>query len=217
MERGRCVINNHVCYVDNSFCSFKTVLTDYTDQILLDNLSLNVSHNISPQSQSHVDVLGYIWGAPVDKLLSAASPEGDKYDLIILSDLIFNHSQVRSAFPAYLLSITYVDLLQHDALLRTCSLTIRHPSTTGGVDPPCLLVFYSHHRPHLASRDLEFFAKAREAGWVCEKILEERFDVRYLVLSVGIELDPSCQPMFPDDPGEEEVRATVHGWKLTLS
>jgi hypothetical protein len=22
--------------------------------------------------------------------------------------------------------------------------------------------------------------------------------------------------MFPDDPGEEEVRATVHGWKLTL-
>jgi hypothetical protein len=21
--------------------------------------------------------------------------------------------------------------------------------------------------------------------------------------------------MFPDDPGDEEVRATVHGWKLT--
>ena len=23
------------------------------------------------------------------------------------------------------------------------------------------------------------------------------------------------QPMFPEDPGEEEVRSTVHGWKLT--
>lgn len=216
MERGRCVINNHVCYADNSFCSLKTVLTDYPDQILLDNLSLNVSQNIPPRFQSHVDVLGYIWGKPVDKLLSAASPEGDKYDLIILSDLIFNHSQVRSAFSAYPLSITYADLLQHDALLRTCSLAIRHPSPTAGDSLPCVLVFYSHHRPHLASRDLEFFAKAREAGWVCEKILEERFDVRYLVLSVGSEFDPSCQPMFPDDPGEEEVRATVHGWKLTL-
>ncbi len=25
------------------------------------------------------------------------------------------------------------------------------------------------------------------------------------------------QPMFPEDPGEEEVRSTVHGWKLTRS
>lgn len=23
------------------------------------------------------------------------------------------------------------------------------------------------------------------------------------------------KPMFPDDPGEEQVRATVHGWVLT--
>jgi len=158
----------------------KTILTDYPDQILLDNLLLNVAQNIPPPSRAHVDVLGYIWGKPVDKLLSAASPEEDMYDLIILSDLIFNHSQ-------------------HDALLRTCSLTLRRPSSTAPGDSPSVLVFYSHHRPHLAARDLDFFKKAREEGWLCEKIVEERFD-----------------PMFPDDPGEQEVRATVHGWKLTL-
>ena len=44
---------------------------------------------------------GYIWGTPVEKLISAVpsqseSNEGQEgcYDLIILSDLIFNHSQV---------------------------------------------------------------------------------------------------------------------------
>ncbi|KAI0284818.1 hypothetical protein BC826DRAFT_1093685 [Russula brevipes] len=78
----------------------------------------------------------------------------------------------------------------HRALLATCE----HATAPGG----CVLVFYTHHLPHLAQRDMEFFEVAREMGWKCEKVLTERF---------------RC-PMFPEDSGEEEVRSTVHGWKL---
>ena len=42
---------------------------------------------------------------------------------------------------------------------------------------PCVLVFYTHHRPHLAERDLEFFTKAKERRWKCEEIVTERFEV----------------------------------------
>jgi nicotinamide N-methyltransferase len=59
-------------------------------------------------------------------------------------------------------------------------------------------VFYTHHRPHLAARDLAFFERARARGWACEEVLTRRF-----------------APMFADDPGAEEVRATVHGWRMT--
>jgi nicotinamide N-methyltransferase len=61
-----------------------------------------------------------------------------------------------------------------------------------------VLVFYTHHRPHYADRDMGFFTKARERAWTCEEIVTEKFP-----------------PMFPEDSGAEEVRATVHGWRLT--
>ena len=42
-------------------------------------------------------VQGFIWGHPVEPLLEVL-PNGDaerSFDLIIMSDLVFNHSQVR--------------------------------------------------------------------------------------------------------------------------
>jgi len=164
----------------------KVVLTDYPDQALVDNLVLNVERNVEMERRGIVCVLGYVWGHPLEPLLevldssdvlvrvadtSASASASPFFDLILLSDLIFNHSQ-------------------HRALLTTCERAL----ATGG----CVLVFYTHHRPHLAHRDMEFFEMARETGWECQKVSTERF-----------------QPMFPDDSGEEEVRSTVHGWKLT--
>ncbi|EIN04216.1 hypothetical protein PUNSTDRAFT_76907 [Punctularia strigosozonata HHB-11173 SS5] len=162
------------------------VLTDYPDASLIDNLKVNVDRNVPAAAQSAVHVTGYIWGHDVDPLLQQLQ-EGEKFHLIILSDLVFNHSQ-------------------HDALLKTCDLALaeRPTSPTSSASSsaeeagPCVLVFYTHHRPHLADRDMQFFEKARERRWRCEEILTERFP-----------------PMFPDDPGEEEVRSTVHGWRLT--
>ena len=40
-----------------------------------------------------------------------------------------------------------------------------------------VLVFFTHHRPHLAERDMEFFAKAQARGWICEKLLTRRYPV----------------------------------------
>jgi nicotinamide N-methyltransferase len=164
----------------------KVVLTDYPDACLLENLEFNVAMNTSPAIAALANVLGYIWGRSVEPLLeSLAAPQTKTsvgFDLIIMSDLIFNHSQ-------------------HDALLKTCEETLAHiPSSQSAPVQrvPALLVFYTHHRPHLAHRDLEFFTKASERGWICDEIVEEKFT-----------------PMFPTDPGAEEVRSTVHGWRLT--
>ena len=82
---------------------------------------------------------------------------------------------------------------------------------------PCVLVFYSHHRPHLADRDLGFFRKAQTVGWACEEIVTRKYPVR-LFRTLMLFFCLWCnvvQPMFPEDPGEEEVRATVHGWRMT--
>jgi len=106
-------------------------------------------------------------------------PSSEGFDLIIMSDLIFNHSQ-------------------HDALLTTSEKALKeHRNDDENAPKPCLLVFYSHHLPQVAHRDMEFFEKAKGRGWVCEEIVTEKFP-----------------PMFPEDSGDEEVRSTVHGWKL---
>jgi EEF1A N-terminal glycine/lysine methyltransferase len=68
---------------------------------------------------------------------------------------------------------------QHDALLNSCENALSLPSQSEGEPEPQLLVFYTHHRPRLADRDMEFFAKARSRGWTCEKVLTERFEVCY--------------------------------------
>jgi len=106
------------------------VLTDYPDEALLDNLSYNVEQNVQPPLRAAVCVLGYVWGSFVDPLLGALLPEtatepdvdanadagpATSFDLILLSDLIFNHSQVRhpiicrhhclSSSPLFLLSL----------------------------------------------------------------------------------------------------------------
>ncbi|KAG6824314.1 hypothetical protein H0H93_002211, partial [Arthromyces matolae] len=88
----------------------------------------------------------------------------------------------------------------HDALLTTCEQALtpnpsppppNPPPTSSTTTLPTVLVFYSHHRPHLAHRDMEFFEKARSRGWICEEVVTRKFE-----------------PMFPNDSGEESIRAT---------
>ncbi|KAJ7077859.1 nicotinamide N-methyltransferase [Mycena belliarum] len=146
------------------------VLTDYPDADLVTNMEFNVRENLPNALAACVSVQGYTWGHPVQPLLDALPYGAEGFHLIIMSDLVFNHSQ-------------------HDALLQTCE---RCLSAQG-----CVLVFYTHHRPHLAARDLEFFDKARVQGWTCEEILMQSF-----------------APMFPLDSGPATVRGTVHGWRL---
>jgi EEF1A N-terminal glycine/lysine methyltransferase len=55
-------------------------------------------------------------------------------------------------------------------------------------------VFYTHHRPWLKDKDLEFFDVAIEEGFVVEDVLTELVN-----------------PMFENDRGDETERGTVHG------
>ncbi|KAI6001927.1 hypothetical protein EDD15DRAFT_2507960 [Pisolithus albus] len=163
----------------------EVVLTDYPDRELINNLTTKVDVQVTPFR--FLTLLGITLNRPRDTSggtrytdLLAALPSTREswraFDLIILSDLVFNHSQ---------------------ASCRRALLHIFLISPPSKQPAPCVLVFFTHHRPHLADRDLDFFNKARAQGWVCEKIVTRKFP-----------------PMFPDDPGDEEVRSTVYGWRL---
>ena len=83
----------------------QVVLTDYPDRALVDNMVYNVAQN---GVRDIVAVRGYVWGRDVEPLLAATATatDGDapraKFDLILLSDLVFNHSEVGAPpFSAY--------------------------------------------------------------------------------------------------------------------
>lgn len=157
--------------------------TDYADASLMDNIAFNVTANLGdgPIAQ-RVQAIGHTWGADVTPLLEARS-EGEqssdgRYDLVILSDLAFNHSQ-------------------HDALMRTLDATLSlAPTSREDKDGPCALVFLTHHRPRLAEADMAFFPNLAKRGFGYDRVVEEY-----------------TGPMFQDDPGDERVRGTVHGFR----
>ena len=150
------------------------VATDYPDSDLIENIEYNFDHcSEAGLDRSRAYVRGYIWGRDPDELLSLTRDE--RYDLLILSDLVFNHQA-------------------HPDLLRTCS---RCLSERQGAQA---LVFFTHHRPHLAHKDMHFFDLALEYGFEVDKIVEDKAETNV---------------MFDEDPGSRDVRATVHGYRLT--
>ncbi|KAI9276253.1 putative methyltransferase-domain-containing protein [Sporodiniella umbellata] len=163
----------------------KVVVTDYPDKDLIENIEFNVKQNTP---DLNVQVEGYIWGTNTDKLKEALPSGQTTYDVIILSDLIFNHSQ-------------------HHAMLKTCrELLTPH---TGRV-----YVFYTHHRPQFAERDVQFFSIAQRP--VVEGLDDEDRDLLGYGFNVDNFLTRRMGVMFEEDPGDEEVRATVHGWQMWL-
>lgn len=158
----------------------QVVMTDYPDPDLMGNMEYNARSNFPELVESgRLAVRGYIWGQDVEELMrESPSKEAEPFDVIILSDLLFNHSQ-------------------HRNLLWTCKQTLSRSNPDARV-----YVFFTHHRPHLADKDMAFFTLATlpEYGFKVTRVEETRMD-----------------PMFPEDPGSEEVRATVHGFKLTWS
>ena len=102
------------------------VVTDYPDADLVHNMEYNIAENVSEGHRERVsvqvrllysvlcnDILilivqGYLWGSSVQPLLSSLPSPEDKFDTIILSDLVFNHSQVRlqtSRYPKFNLDL----------------------------------------------------------------------------------------------------------------
>lgn len=68
-----------------------TVVTDYPDPELIENLAWNLEENVKGPASDRAIAKGFLWGAPVDDIL--ALNEGKQYDVVILCDLLFNHSE----------------------------------------------------------------------------------------------------------------------------
>lgn len=140
----------------------KVVITDYPDEFLLDNIRHNVDSNIQdPQILSRIVVRGHIWGAADVEQILDANDDGCPFDLILLSDLIFNHSQ-------------------HTNLLQTCFECLKGRVAGTAVGDQHLgqaLVCFSHHRPHKVAEDMQFFQLAKEApfGFNVEHLFTRRF------------------------------------------
>ncbi|KAG0006481.1 nicotinamide n-methyltransferase [Modicella reniformis] len=188
----------------------KVIITDYPDSDLISNIQYNAEH-VAPQQTKEgiVVVQGYLWGSNTKPLLAhlnpamsnspSASPSaGDTaepkqlFDTIILSDLLFNHSQ-------------------HRSMLKTCKETLK--PGTGRV-----FVFFTHHRPWLADADNKFFEIAAAPVIEHSKGDESSDNERDSGFGFKVEkiLEEKMTPMFLEDPGSEEVRATVHGYTMWL-
>jgi nicotinamide N-methyltransferase len=128
-----------------SLTAKRVVITDYPDPDLLENIEINVKTWEQVVGRKlPITVEGYIWGNEVRQLLERN--QGHKYDFIIMSDLIFNHSE-------------------HEKLIRCCDELL----TQDGI----LFVVFTPHRPKLLQADLEFFKTANtQAGFVSNKIIE---------------------------------------------
>jgi nicotinamide N-methyltransferase len=138
------------------------------------------------------------------------------FDMIILSDLVFNHTEHEallrtvkeclcraSGLPVILEKLTKNNE-ELQQIPRDAPCPPLPPISERETAAPQALVFFTHHRPWWAARDLRFFDLAQSSssvygGFHVERILEQQL-----------------QPMFENDPGSAQIRATVHGYRLTL-
>lgn len=151
----------------------RVLVTDYPDADLVDNLSYNIEHCVPEQLRYNITAQGYLWGNNTDTLKSALDDCDDGFDLLILADILFNHSE-------------------HEKLVRTLQQTQRkNPDSRA-------LVFFTPYRPWLLQKDLRFFELAQAGGFVVEKLFEHIMD----------------KVMFPEDPGDEQLRRTVFAYQL---
>eukprot|EP00048_Salpingoeca_helianthica_P000752 m.43754 g.43754 ORF g.43754 m.43754 type:complete len:251 (-) comp10819_c0_seq2:31-783(-) len=113
----------------------QVVITDYPEDDLIAAIQKNVDMNIPEDIKPRVHSLGYLWGSDVAPLL-APLPEGQLFDVIFLSDLVFNHGQ-------------------HEKMLQTC---MRCLAADG-----LALCFFTHHRPWKEAEDMNFITLAAAA------------------------------------------------------
>lgn len=117
--------------------SKRVVCTDYPDPILLENIQFNIDAN---KVGDIVKTEGFIWGNTVEDIKTQMGEENA--DFIIMSDLVFNHSE-------------------HSKLLKSAKELIKPGvNRTGG---KCLVV-WSPHRPkqEMVDNDFSFFDRAKE-------------------------------------------------------
>ncbi|OAK95544.1 hypothetical protein IQ06DRAFT_60653 [Phaeosphaeriaceae sp. SRC1lsM3a] len=126
----------------------QVVVTDYPDAELIDNLRYNIDHCSLLSSPPHIVAEGYLWGAPVEDVVKHLPDGAETFDVLILADLLFNHSE-------------------HAKLIKTVQITLtKSPEAKA-------YVFFTPYRPWLLQKDLAFFDLAKKAGFEVEKTFEK--------------------------------------------
>ncbi|KAJ2765732.1 Protein N-terminal and lysine N-methyltransferase efm7, partial [Coemansia nantahalensis] len=151
----------------------RVVITDYPDADLVGNIRQCVALNMPDRlADRSVIVDGYKWGYDIERIGALSGTADGTFDVLILCDLVFNHSE-------------------HPGLLKSVAQLLARPAGVA-------YVFFSHHRPHLAAKDMEFIDRARDELGLCVCRIAEVF--------TGV--------MFEVDAGDPHVRGTVHGFRL---
>ncbi|KAJ9605489.1 Protein N-terminal and lysine N-methyltransferase efm7 [Cladophialophora chaetospira] len=127
------------------------VVTDYPENELIVNLRYNIEHCSALENKSNTVAEGYLWGSSPLSLMSHLQSDTAGFDLLILADILFNHSE-------------------HAKLLATVRNCLK--KTMDAV----ALVFFTPYRPWLLDKDLNFFELARADGFVVNKISEQVMD-----------------------------------------
>lgn len=135
---------------------------------------------------------GYLWGASTETVTSHLD-SNDGFDVLILADLLFNHSE-------------------HAKLIKTVQLTLKKSPSSKAY------VFFTPYRPWLLEKDLAFFDLAREAGFTVTKALEKVMDEVMFEKDPGVsstewQSTKHRLTFFQD----ELLRRTVYGYELTWS
>lgn len=130
-------------------------MTDYPDQDLVKNLWTNIDEYYSSKQGEERKIVaeGYCWGNDAGPLLAHIpySPKPHGFEVLILADLLFNHSE-------------------HGKLVATIEATMQKTEDAKA------LVFFTPYRPWLYEKDMAFFDLAKERGFVVEKVLEEKME-----------------------------------------
>lgn len=127
------------------------VVTDYPEADLVANLQYNVDNCGITLADSSVQAMGYLWGNPTAEIKACLPPDADGFDLLILADILFNHSE-------------------HEKLVTTLTESLsKKPGSAA-------LVFFTPYRPWLLDKDLAFFQLAQDRGFAVNKILEHTMD-----------------------------------------
>ncbi|KAL2057194.1 hypothetical protein ABVK25_002247 [Lepraria finkii] len=127
----------------------KAVVTDYPDAELVENLDHNITTcALLSEPATNIIAEGYLWGSPAKNLLAHLPAPAQRFDVLLLADLLFNHSC-------------------HAALVSTILDTLAHTSEAEA------LVFFTPYRPWLLENDMAFFDLCRDKGLEVQRVVEE--------------------------------------------
>jgi nicotinamide N-methyltransferase len=151
-----------------------TVVTDYPDVELVENLRLNATAcDTLRHRSSTLHVEGYMWGSSPDKLFELLPPQTRGFDVLILADVIYNRPE-------------------HQNLVSTMQQTLKK-----SVDSVALVIF-TPYQPWLLEKVRAFFPLAEAGGFTVTPIFEKIMDEVLFKDDPGVRVETAISLLHAD-------------------